>query len=305
MSETNNKIQERVEAIKEKFENRVEAIRKNGAEKIKTINEDAPDPSNTEAALNFTFDVKYRITSIKFDVPKFSMEREVIKFDIPEVRMETEEIKFDVPATRMKRKCVAKKPEFHGFKVKWKCIYMHVPEVYKKRITIKTDIPKFTSKRVEITFDKPVVKMDTIEVKMHLPQFYLKKVDVQIDEHKNEIEDVATDMTSEIAVLQNEMKRSLTEEISEEIDLMFDTLREDILKEREAISANYDKAIMETKSAIKRLKENNATAKVKNLEEKLSQLVSEYKLVLTDLDKALEGLNQQEEESIRSLKISA
>jgi len=301
---SNAVIQQKVEELRAKFEARVQAIRKKGAEQLGDISDDAPDPSDFEAMLNLTFDVKWKLTSIKFDVPQFSMERETIKFDVPEVKMKTRELKFDVPATRMKRTCIAKKPEFHGPRIKWTCIYADVPEPYMKRVSIKTDIPEFSSKRMEIKFDKPVVKMDRVEIKLHLPQFYLKKLDAQIEGHKEKIEDVAADMTSEISSAQTELKSSLQSEIGQEIELMFDALRESILKERANVETSYNDAIGKTKSAIRILKENNAVDEVSRLEGELAKLVTDYRQLLIDLDAALEEMNAQQHEALSSLKIS-
>lgn len=305
MPNTDKQIKQQVEQIKEKFTKRIEEIREKGAERIKQINEDAPDPSNVEAALNFTFDVKWENTSLKFDIPKFTIEREVLKFDIPEVKMETEEIKFDVPSTRMVNKCVAKKPEFYGFppKIKWTCIYTKFPEVYMKRISIKTDVPKFNSKTVEIKFDKPVVEMETLEIKLKLPQFYLKETDAEIEAHSREIEGVAVEMTSDISEARTEMKAMLHSEVANEIDLMFDGLREEILKERNNVSKSYEEVISKTKSTIKTLKENNANKQVNNLENELSKIVDEYINVLRDFDNSLGVLNKQEEKALKNLNI--
>ena len=304
MSDVNVGIEQKVELLREKYAQKIAAIRKTGAERLRQIDENAPDPSDFEAALNFTFDVKWKITSIKFDIPKFSMEREVLKFDIPEVRMKTEEIKFDVPSTRMVRKCIAKKPVFRHWKWYNECIYAKVPEVYMKRVSFKTDIPKFNSKRVDIKFDKPVVKMEPTEIKLHLPHFYLKKLDVQIEGHKNEIEDVASDMTSEISVVQIEMKSELEAEIGAEISLMFDELRDDIIKERDNVSMSYEEAISKTKAAINILKGNNATDEVTKLETQLSKIVEDYKNILADLDATIKDISKQEEEALRSLRIA-
>lgn len=303
MSNTNNDFQATIDALKTKYESRIENIRKTGAEKIKSINDDAPEPSDVEAVLNFTFDVKWRITSIKFDVPKFSMEREVIKFDIPEVRMELQEIKFDVPSTRMVNKCIAKVPYTKGLKIYSRCLYTKVPEVYMKRVSIKMDIPKFNSKRVEIKFDKPVVKMETTEIKLHLPQFFLKKVDVAIKEHEREIEMVANELTSEIAQVQAEMKIDIYNEVSTDISKMFDDIRNAIIEQRDSVSESYDLAISETKNAIKKLKENNATDEVAKLEAELNKMVKEYQSVLTDIDKSIEEITAEEILALQNLKI--
>jgi hypothetical protein len=301
MSDYNAKIQSKVESIKSKYKGRITAIQKEGAERIKQINEDAPDPSNFEAALNFTFDVKWRITSIKFDIPEFRMERETLKFDIPEVRMETESIKFDVPATRMKRVCLFKKPVFRDWKWYSECVYGNKPEIYMKRVEIKTDIPVFNSKRVDIKFDKPVVSMETTEIKMHLPQFYLKQVDVQINEHKEDIEDVASDMTSDLSSVQNSMKTELKIEITKEITALFDDIHKSIMENRNEVCKSYEDAISKTKNSIKRLKENNATAEVQKLETQLANTVAEFESTLDAIDKSLEDLHSQENEALRGL----
>ncbi|HDY8072360.1 TPA: hypothetical protein RQK93_004672 [Vibrio vulnificus] len=301
MTDYNQQIQNKVEAIKSKYKNRIAEVQKDGAERVKRINEDAPDPSNFEAVINFTFDIKWKVTSIKVDIPKFSMERETLKFDIPEVRMKTESIKFDVPATRTKRVCLFKKPVFRNWKWYSECVYGNKPEVYMRRVEIKTDIPVFNSKRVDIKFDKPVVRMETTEIKLHLPHFYLKQVDVQIEAHQQELQDVASDMSNELSVVQGSMKEELKVEITKEIVTMFDDIQQSILENREQVAANYDDAIDKTKQSIKRLKESNATSEVQRLESQLAKTVEEYQNTLESIDHSLRELNSQEEEALRGL----
>lgn len=296
MSQFNDeRIQQKVDEVKRKFEERIAKIQEEGNRRIKKITDDSPDPNAAEAVLNATFEIKSKITSIKFDVPKFSMEREILKFDVPEVKMELKSIKFDVPATRMVRTCLFKKPEFKssGFPpritVKWTCVWGDKPEVYMKTIEIKTDIPRFTSKRVEIIFDKPVVKMETVEIKLHLPQFYVKELSGQFKEQEREVQEVGQELTAEIAKVESEMQLSLQAEVAAEIEKMDEGMREDLMKERNSVCKYYDEAIAKTKAAIKILKENNAIGEVANMEKELSKMVKDYQNILADIDKGLQA----------------
>ncbi len=306
---TDQKIQETVDAIKAQFEKRIEEISKNGSDRINEITDDSPEPNNVEATLNVTFDVKWKTTSIKFDIPKFTNERQTISFDVPTVKMVTKTFSWDEPATRMVTKCIGKKPEFycHGFppkcKVEMTCIYADVPEVYMRRREIKTDIPEFAMKRQEISFDKPVVSLQTIEIKLDLPQFYLRELTGELRDQQNEIEDVSSDMETEITKAQNEMDAKLLTEISAQITTLFSEIRTSLLSERANVSTYYDEAISKMKTTIKILKENNAVDEVGKLEPELSKLVSDYSQILSEIDKSIEDLNLQQIEAIKNLKI--
>jgi hypothetical protein len=306
MAQTNEqRIQQKVEEVKRKFEEQIAKIQESGSAKIKQIGEDSPEPSSFEAGINATFDVKWKNTSIKFDIPKFSMEKETISFDVPEIKMEIKTIKFDVPATRMVRTCLFKKPEVvvRGFGVttRMTCVYGNKPEVYMKTTEIKTDIPQFTTKQLEIIFDKPVVRLETTEIVLSLPQFFLRELSGQLDEQKEDIETVGHEMTAEIAKAESEMRFSLESEVANELRKINDELREELLKERANACFYYDDAIAKTKSAIKLLKENNAVAEVIRLENELSKLVTDYQNILTEIDNGIESMNTSISESINGL----
>lgn len=307
MSQTNEqRIQQKVDEVKKRFEERIAKIQETGSEKIKKISEDSPEPSAFEAGINATFDIKWKDTSIKFDIPKFSMEKETISFDVPEVKMELKTMKFDVPATRMVRTCLFKKPEVvvRGMSVttKMTCVYGNKPEVYMKTTEIKTDIPQFTTKRQEIIFDKPVVRLETTEIVLKLPQFFLRELSTQLNEQKQDIETVGQEMTSEIGKAENEMKFSLESEVANELKKINDELREELLKERANACFYYDDAIAKTKSAIKLLKENNANSEVARLEVELAKMVSDYQAILEEIDNGIQSMNTSISESISGLK---
>lgn len=310
MAETNEqRIQQKVDEVKKTFEEKIAKIQEDGSQRIKKISDESPNPSAVEAGINATFDVKWKVTSIKFDIPKFSTQKETIKFDVPEVRMELKIIKFDVPATRMVRTCLFKKPEVtvRGISVTVKnvCVWGDKPEVYMKTTEIKTDIPKFTTKRLEIIFDKPIVKLETTEIKLSLPQFFLKELSGELKEQKEDIENVGQSMTSEIAQAETEMKISLQSEVSHELSEINDETHEELLKARKEVCSYYDDAIAKMKSSIKILKENNANEDVITIEGELSKLVKDYGDILLEIDKGLENINTSITDSMNGLKMAS
>jgi|JI8StandDraft_2_1071088.scaffolds.fasta_scaffold00804_21 hypothetical protein len=307
LKESNERIQQKLDDVKKQFETRIAKIQENGSERIKKTQQNTPDANTVEAILNIVFEIQWKISSIKFDIPKFSMRKEIIKFDVPEVSMELKTIKFDVPATRMVRTCLFKKPEirarFPRVKVDWVCVWGDKPEPYMKTVEISTKIPKFSMKKTEIIFDKPVIKLETIEIKLHLPQVFVKQLSGELREQKRELENIGQDMTFEIAQAEQEMKISLQTELTNEIKDINDDIREDILKERENVVRYYDEAISKTKSAIKILKENNANEEVSRLESELSKIVADYKNILIDIDNNLENIGKDMGNAISEIKI--
>lgn len=289
------RIQNKVDEIRLEFEKRIAKIQEEGSNQIQQVAGGSPDPNGLEAVLNATFDVEWKTTSIKFDIPKFSMERADLEFDVPEVKMELKTMKFDVPATRMVRTCLFKKPEITVKRLKvytkMTCVYGDKPEVYMKTIEIKTDIPKFSSKRMKISFDKPVVRMETTEIKLKLPQFYFRELSGELKKQQREIEDVGHLMSSEISKAESEMKLSLDLEIASELEKINSEVRDSLIKERKNISTFYDDAISKSKSSIKILKENNAVDEVKKMEDELAILVTDYQKVLDEIDNALKSIS--------------
>lgn len=298
-----DRISVRVSTIEEEYKKRIAEVTFEAAERVQRLQDEEPDPNKFEAVLKVTFDVKWRITTIKFDIPRFSMERENIKFDIPEVRMKTDEIKFDLPSTRMVRKCVFKKPVFRGLKWYSECVYMDVPEVYKKRVTIKLDVPQFNRNRVEVKFDKPVVSRKRVEIKLHLPQFYVKDISAELKEYERKAGEIGEDVNFKMAEIQSEFRAAIESAIGMEIAEIFDETRASLIGSRNEISKNFDAAVSPTKTAIKTLKENNAKNEVARLEGELSRVVSEYELVLNEIDSALREISDQEDGVLRDLHV--
>lgn len=303
MSEIDKRIQEKIKQKETLLKEKIQVLQKTAKDRIGDLEE--PDPNDFEAAIDLQFDIKWKITSIKFDIPKFSMELEKISFDVPEVRMETEEVSFDVPALRMKRTCLFKKPVFRGFKIYSKCVYGNKPEAYTKRVKFKTDIPKFNSKRIEVKFDKPVVRMETIEIKMHLPQFYLISVEGEINNYSQDVQEIGNDMNSEVKKLSDNFNSEINNDLKQDIKDLFDEIQDGLFKSRKEVSANYNNGITNLKSSIKRLKETNAITKVKELETQLAQLIIDFENALKSIDTNLENLAKEESEVFMNFNTNA
>jgi hypothetical protein len=307
---TDPKIQETVDKIKEKFEKKIEEIATSGSRRINEITDDSPDPNNVEATLNVTFDVKWKTTSIKFDIPTFRNERKDISFHVPSVTMKTREISWDEPAVKMVTKCITKKPEVTcgGFPpsctVKMKCIYADVPEPYMKRRVIKFDVPEISMKQQNVSFDVPEISFETIEIKLDLPQFYLRSLSGELKDQQDDIEDVSTEMETEINKAKNQMDDSLLSEVSAQITALYDEIEISLIEERKNVSNYYDDAIAKMKSTIKILKANDANDEVAQLEPKLSSLIADYSEVLNQIDQSIENLHVQEADAINGIKLN-
>ena len=314
-NQTGPRIQQKLDEIQERFENRIKKIQQNGATRLNDIRDDSPDPNNVEATLNVTFDVKFKTTAIKFDVPKIGKELHKVVFDIPVVKMELKTISWDVPATKMETRCITKKPVTvcknnphfpytPKCTVKMECVYMDFPVVYTKRMEIKLDMPQFSTKKQELSFDKPIFSLETITIKIDLPQFYLRDISGDLREQEREFEEVGKEMEAQVTLANNEMNDSLVREVGEQVDIIFDEIRNQLIQERQNVSKQFDEAINKMKTTIKILKENNATSEVINLEGELAQLVEDYKNVLNEIDSNIKELNKEQENVIQSIKIT-
>jgi hypothetical protein len=306
-NQTDPRIQAKLDEVQARFKKRLEEIKADGTRQINEVTEDSPDPNSVEATVDMTFDVKFKTTSIKFDIPKFSKELQKIIFDIPVVKMSTKSISWDVPATKMERRCIAKKPvitcNWKGCETEMKCMYMDFPVPYMKRMEIKVDMPEFTMKKQELSFDKPVIKLETIEIILKLPQFHLRELSGELKEQESEFKEIGSEMESKVAIAKNEMDQSLITEIAGQVEIIFDEIRKQLIDERANVCSQFDNAISKMKSTIKILKENNATNEIPKLESELSKLVEDYKTVLNEIDLSIEQLNIEQLEVINSINL--
>ncbi|HEX6913786.1 MAG TPA: hypothetical protein VF145_01010, partial [Chitinophagaceae bacterium] len=305
---TDPQIQQTVDAIEEKFNARVQEITDRGNQEINEITDEGEQPGAIGAAIGVTVKVDWVTRPVKLDVPKFSSALQKVSFDVPQVTMKTRAFSWDVPATKMETRCIAKKPEMvcKGLKctVRYKCIYMDFPVAYMKRMEIKTDIPEVVMKKQEFSFNKPVVSFETIEIKTKLPQFTVVNVDAELKEMEAEATRVSKEMEAEIAVAQRELEESLSSGVGDEVENIFEEVRNKLLEDRKAVSGQFEDSISKMKRTIGTLKQNNAAAEVQQMETELAKLVNDYKAALGEIDAALGKLNEDQEAAIKAIKIS-
>ncbi|WP_443939645.1 hypothetical protein [Pedobacter sp. MW01-1-1] len=314
--QTDPRIQQKLDEIQARFQERIKKIQENGAAKINEITDDSPEPNNVEATLNVTFDVKFKTTEIKFDIPRIGKELQRVIFDVPVVTMELKTISWDVPTTKMETRCITKKPvtvckggggwppKLPSCTIKWECVYMDFPVVTMKRMEVKLDMPQFSTRQQEISFDKPVFSMETITIKLDLPQFYLRDLSGDLREQEAEFEEVGKEMESQVALANNEMNDSLVTEVGGQVDVIFNEIRAQLLQERAKVAQQFDEGIAKMKISINTLKENNATEEVARLETELAKLIEDYKNVLDEIDANMKDLNKEQEDVINSIKLS-
>ena len=294
MSEEVSNFSAIMQTLEAELKSKITTIKTKYAAEMEPVIGSMPDPSNFEALVNLEFEVKWKMKTFSFDVPKIYSKREVVKFDIPEVRMERDSIKFDVPATKMERKCAFKKPVFRGWKWYSECVYMHVPVIYKKRVEIKLDVPKFNSKRVDFSFDIPEVKMERTSFSTKIPHFYLRSVSGQISDAQLQIEAIGKRMNEEIQAETLAFKTKIDEAIAFEVSSSFDGLRANMIDQRDGISSPYNDAISASKTAIKSLKAQGAQAKVAELESALGDVANRYAETIEIIDENLGNLSEEE-----------
>lgn len=291
----NPDTQSKIDQITSNFNKKVQEIEEQYQPKKEQIEEDYPNPEDWEAALGADIVINWVDTSLKFDLPEFTMNTQAMSFDLPSVTMNTQTVSFDVPETYMETSCVTKVPKWYGpFTVKMECIYMDIPKVRSRRIEIKLDVPEITSNRVDWQFDIPEVTMKTTEIIMSLPQITVREVSVTIAQKQEAYGALATEMSRDINNEQVLMQSRMKSEVFLPMANVISEKRAEMMVKRDEISKSFDLPIKLMKNTINTLKENNAVEKVAELEAKLSTLVTDYQRAISEIDKAINQLSEQE-----------
>lgn len=300
-------LQTKTEELSKNFEIKINEIVENGKIDIDQIDEEYEDPNAVETTVKAKVDVKWKMKSIKLDLPKIQMRKEDVSFDIPELHTELEEIRFKVPATRLVEKCISKAPKVIKIfppKIEMVCLNVLVPEVYMKEVSIKIDLPKLRKKRIEIKFDVPELHMETVEIKTKVPKIYVSDVEAQMEEKKKKIEDTSIRMNNDIDRETIFFQKSMQEEIINTTNQYFDSQRSNIIEERKIVEVAYNEKIAEYKKGIKTLKETNAIEQVKTLESELDTIVKEYEQNLKTFDEKINKVSLLQTQVLSYLKVA-
>ena len=87
------KINEAIQAIKDKFAPRITALQQRGQQ----MQDGFKKPSTGGAMIGADFDVEWKEVDIIFDVPSVTMKEQSLKFDIPETTMKLQRLSLLAP----------------------------------------------------------------------------------------------------------------------------------------------------------------------------------------------------------------
>lgn len=166
-----------IDEIKASYYARFEELQREAAraaEDLQREGEELEKDAKTQFKVDLT--VRWVDRKVSLHLPQVTMRETKAVFDVPEVAMRLQEMIFHTPSTRMVLKKVGQYPEIHGFKVVWKDILTHVPEVFMQEQRIKMDIPEVRMVRKEIRFHYPDISWGLTEMVLRLPEVEVKDI---------------------------------------------------------------------------------------------------------------------------------
>lgn len=234
-------LQERINAIVARYKPEIDRLEAEG----QRLKNDYEEPSAGGAIVGVDFQVEWKDERIVFDLPSITMRDKRVAFDVPQVTMKTRKVIFHTPSIRMVRKKVGEYPEIHGWTIKWKPIYAHVPEPFMERQEISFDIPEVKMDRVDLTIQIPEFRMERVEWVISLPQFTLINVRAETEELKAK--------GDELSRRGAELSARMKAEIQTVIQGVSSTAQEVLTEESDNALAAFDKAIGQVSGAIDQL----------------------------------------------------
>lgn len=226
---TDDEFQHKVNEINAKYETAYADIRNDEAD----IKEDAEN-----CIAEFAFDVEWGVTSVKFDVP--------------EVKWKLREMKFHFVKTTFTNKVIAKfdVPEFRWEITRIGPIKTKVPKWYRKRVEISTKIPEFT--------------WDITSVKTKIPEFFSKRVELKF--HILKIKGLkeanlpcksAEEKSEKLAGKAEVVTKAHKEEINTLVSAYLLDKAEEMEREIDRANSEFDQAASSLDEAIAECRKNN------------------------------------------------
>lgn len=231
-------LQERIEAIKKQYQPRIEALQRQGEE----LEDGFDKPSTGGAVLGVDFKVDWKQTDIIISIPSVSVRAQKFILSLPEITSKAQKISFDVPEVVMVPHVIGKKPEFHGFTIKWTDIIVSYPETRMRRQDFITDIPQVTMRTKEVIVGIPEFEMVTQRISLNLPQFTIVNVSASI----KEVEDEGKALQAE----GQEIGKSMQAEISLEVAKFDKLVREGLYTAKNEVGREFDSSLQKIYNAI-------------------------------------------------------
>ncbi|MDW9620193.1 hypothetical protein [Sinorhizobium meliloti] len=123
------------------------------AEQLKALEESQKDEG--DCLLEASFDAEWGLTKVAFDVPEVTFKMQEIKFHFITTSFNMQTIAFDIP-------------EFEWGTTSIGSVKLDLPQVYSKRVEIKTKIPEFKWEMTTIKTKIPEFKNKRVEWKFHI-----------------------------------------------------------------------------------------------------------------------------------------
>lgn len=267
------------------------------------ISDDAPDGDGPEATIGIDVDIDWETITIALDLPEVTMKLQSWSLDLPQVTMKDKRIVFHTPSVRMERKKIGQYPEFHGFppKIKWKNIYADVPETFMQKHEIVMGIPEIRMDRTEIKLDVPEFAMRTQQLKFDVPQITVKSISVEAAELKEDAEDKAAEMQSEIAAAKETLFGTARERIAGSASTYFTCMRTQIQMKRDEIAGAFEPGIAMARQALSKLEDVKAGAEAEETRARLADLIAKRDAATVQFDAAVQRIADEEKTIVEGL----
>lgn len=284
MSDTTEELQQRIEAIVERYRPEIEQLKAAG----QAMQEDVVDPNFGEAVINVDFDIEWRDKELIFDVPQFSMREKRISLHLPTVFSDRQRIVFDTPSVRMVDRIIGYKPEFRGFppKIKMTPIIISIPEPFMERQEIIFDLPSVRMEQKDIVLNLPEVRLEQVRWVVRLPEITLRNVRAATEALKDKGEALKT--------RGEELSARMRSEIDATVAAFQGPLLDAALSAKQGAVAAFDGAIGAVNTAITDLQRRGvdpikvpAVSGEVNLRKVLAGVVEQRDRAVAELDAAV------------------
>lgn len=188
----------------------------------KQLAEDAPDPSKVEAMIGAEGEIKWEITTLKFDIPEIVMKTRKFSMHLPQFRMKTTSIKWDNPEIHMEVHKVGEYPCFYDWKWYSCDIKTDVPVITMVPREAKFDVPEVFWDETSFSLDIPEFYSKRVEIKLHLPQFYVKNVKVEMSEHEDKANALSAKANAKAEAQKSEVMAVIGKRIADQRQLVVD-----------------------------------------------------------------------------------
>jgi hypothetical protein len=268
---------------------------------FKRIEEGAPDTGGLDAALMLDIDIQWETVAIALDLPEVVMKLQEWKLDLPQVTMRDKRIVFHTPSARMVRKKIGQYPEVHGWKIKWRDIFVDVPEFFMQEHVIIVGIPEVRMDTTSIKLHIPEFAMRTQTLKFDVPKISVKSIRVEAKELEQEANELAATMQQEIAAKRSQVLGTGRDRIVAAASTLFTCLRTQIQMKRDEAAAMFEPGIAMFQQTLSKLQSAGATEEAERTRQRLTELLSRKEEAFRQFDEGVRRIVDEEKVTVDRL----